>query len=189
MSVSLGVTGRKLRFESLNRSVVAWGLALAALAAPSTLAALQGAPASQSQSGAPSRGTETRQASSGRGNSMPPWEWWNDADVQKELGLSAEKIKRIDDIFERRSKDLKPMAEEFGRQVQVLDAMTKAAVVDEATYALQVTQVESLGARLRESRTVMLYRIYRELQPEQYRKLQDILARRAARFNGGRGRE
>jgi Spy/CpxP family protein refolding chaperone len=66
--------------------------------------------------------------------------------------------------------------------------MTRAATVDEATYALQVQEVQSLGARLGESRTMMLYRIYRELQPEQYKKLQEIFARRAAQHTGGNGR-
>lgn len=118
--------------------------------------------------------------SSGRpsgGPQMGPWKWWNDAGVQKELGLSAEKIKDIDNFFERRSKDLKPMADELERQRQELDNMTKAAVADESVYALQVLRVESLGARLRESRTMMLYRMFRSLQPDQYRKLQDLLDR------------
>jgi Spy/CpxP family protein refolding chaperone len=124
---------------------------------------------------------------SGRGGSSMNWEWWNDADVQKALGLSPEKIKRIDDIFEKRSRDLQPMAEEFRRQFAELDDMTKSATVDEATYGIQVLRVESLGARLRESRTMMLYRIFRELQPDQYKKLQDILAHRGPARNSGAG--
>ncbi len=130
----------------------------------------------------------------GRPPDLSRSKWWNDAEVQKELGLTADKVKRIDDFFEKRSKDLKPWADEFQKEFQELDAMTKAATVDETTYALKVQQVETIAARLRESRTVMLYRIYRELQPEQYKKLQEIFARRAAAQNtggngNGRGRE
>jgi Spy/CpxP family protein refolding chaperone len=123
---------------------------------------------------------------------MGPWKWWNDASVQKELGLSAEKIKDIDAFYEKRSKDLKPMADELERQRLELDNMTKAGVTDESVYALQVLRVESLGARLRESRTMMLYRMYRSLQPDQYRKLQDLLDRHYGRSSNnapGRGRE
>ena len=125
------------------------------------------------------------------------YKWWNDPCVQKALGLAPEKIKRIDDFFEKRSKDMKPTADELQRQTQELDDMTRAAVVDEATYSLQVLRVESLLSRLRESRTVMIYRSYRELQPEQNRKLQEILDQRR-RMNAnaggntnpsGRGRE
>ncbi len=133
--------------------------------------------------------------SNGRASGAPqmgPWKWWNDASVQKELGLSAEKSKEIDNFFEKRSKDLKPMADEFERQRQELDNMTRAAVADESVYALQVLRFESLQARLRESRTMMLYRMFRSLQPDQYKKLQDLLDRHYGRSSStapGRGRE
>jgi hypothetical protein len=122
---------------------------------------------------------------------MGPWKWWLDSAVQKELGLSAEKIKDIDTYFEKRSKDLKPMADDWERQRLELENMTKAGVADESVYALQVLRVESLGARLRESRTMMLYRMFRSLQPDQYRKLQDLLDRHYGRSSTGaaRGRE
>lgn len=166
VSVSLGVTGRKLRFSA--------GLAAAvltvALGAPAAHVAAQG------QGPAPG-------GMQGRPPDLSRSKWWNDAEVQKELGLTADKVKRIDDFFERRSKDMKPMADKFQHEREVLDAMTRAATVDETTYALQVQEVQSLFARLGESRTVMLYRIYRELQPEQYKKLQEIFARRAAAQN------
>lgn len=121
---------------------------------------------------------------------MPPggpssWEWWNDAGVQKELGLTAEKIKSIDDFYSRRNQDLRPFVQEFLKQRDELGKMTQARVVDESTYLLQVMRVESARARLNESRTVMLYRMYKSLSPEQHQKLQDIMSRR---FNGDGGR-
>jgi Spy/CpxP family protein refolding chaperone len=174
-SVSLGVTGRKLGFlAGLAAGVLALVLGLTGVAA----AADQG----------PGPG-----GMQGRPPDLSRSKWWNDAEVQKELGLTADKVKRIDDFFERRSKDMKPMADKFQHEREVLDAMTQAATVDEATYALQVQEVQGLAARLGESRTMMLYRIYRELQPEQYKKLQEIFARRAAHGpagpGSGRGRE
>jgi len=138
------------------------------------------------------RGQDTRlpgpSPSAGRGTSQIGWEWWNDADVQKELGLSADKIHQIDDFYQRRIKDVKPIVDEYMKQQKELDAMTKAAVVDEPIYSMQVLRVEGLRSRLVESRTMMLYRIYRILQPEQNKKLQDILERRFKASNG-RGRQ
>lgn len=122
----------------------------------------------------------------GPGPSSLAWEWWNDADVQKELALSADKIKRINDFYGRRNADLRPIVHEFIQQSSELDKMTRDRVVDESTYLLQVIRVESARARLNESRTVMLYRMFRELTPAQHSKLQDILDRRFNR--GGRGR-
>jgi Spy/CpxP family protein refolding chaperone len=123
-------------------------------------------------------------------NGLPPggpssWEWWNDAGVQKELGLTAEKIKGINDFYSRRNEDLRPIVQEYVKQREELDKMTRARVVDESTYLLQVMRVENARARLNESRTVMLYRMFRSLTPEQHQKLQDIMDRR---YNRGRGR-
>lgn len=128
--------------------------------------------------GAPSAG---RQAPNGLA-----WEWWNDIEVQKELGLSADKVKQINDYFNRRSSDLRPIVHDYMKQYEELDKMTRDRVVDESTYALQVMRVEAGRSRLSESRTLMLYRMYRLLTPEQYQKLQGLLDRRFNR--GGRGR-
>lgn len=122
-----------------------------------------------------------RSGAQGRGGG---WEWWNDADVQRTLALSPDKVRRIHEIFTRRSDELRPMGDEFMRAFAELDKMTRARVVDEATYQLQVVRVEALRAELNKSRTVMLYRLTRELTPDQFKKLEDL---RAARFSG-RGR-
>ncbi|MCC7044279.1 MAG: hypothetical protein IT183_10470 [Acidobacteria bacterium] len=140
-------------------------------------AAANDVPAQAAQAAAPNRGP---------GSSSLGWEWWNDADVQRELALSADKIKRINDLYARRNADLRPIVHEYQKQFSELDKMTRQRVVDESTYLLQVMRVESLRVRLNETRLVMLYRFFRELTPEQHTKLQDIMDRRFNR--GGRGR-
>lgn len=148
------------------------------------LAALAGSEGTLAEAQAPaSRGSGAggRQASDGLG-----WEWWNDAEVQKELALPVDKIKQINDFFNRRNADLRPIVHEFLKQRADLDKMTSDRVVDESTYLLQVMRVEATRARLNESRMVMLYRMFRTLTPEQHQKLQDILDRRFSR--SGRGR-
>jgi Spy/CpxP family protein refolding chaperone len=126
-------------------------------------------------------------ADQGPGRTAAPnaWEWWNDAEIQKALGLSGEKIKRINDIYNRRNAEIQPLFNEFHKQWSELDKMTRARVVDESTYWLQVLRVETARSRLSEFRTMMLYRLYRELTPEQHQKLQEIQDRRRS---GGRGR-
>lgn len=116
------------------------------------------------------------------------WEWWNDADVQKELGLAPEKIERINAFYARRNAELRPVVHEYQKQLAELDKMTRARVVDEGTYLVQVMRVEAARGRLSESRTMLLYRMYRELTPEQHGKLQDILDRRYNRRGGSSAR-
>ena len=121
--------------------------------------------------------------SSGRGGPGPQGPWWSDAAIKAEIGLTEEQSRRIKEIFEKREAEIKPLADMLGRESDRLDRMTRERTADELTYAVQVAKVESLYGRLRESRTMMIYRMFRELQPEQHQKLQEILARR----RGGRG--
>lgn len=112
------------------------------------------------------------QAASGREDRPLPW--WNDPEVQRELALAPDKIKRINDLFARRSQEVRTLFRQLERERAALDTMTRERVVDESTYSLQVMSVENVRARLNEARLVMLYRFYRELSPEQYQKLQAI---------------
>lgn len=110
--------------------------------------------------------------------------WWADPEIKAALGLTEEQTKRIREIFERRELEVKPLLAMLNRESDRLDHMTKERVADDLAYAVQVSKVENLVARWRESRTVMIYRMYRELQPDQHKKLQEILDRRRS---AGRG--
>lgn len=171
------MTGRKLSFVWVLAAGVVLGVA-GLSGTPAALQAANGAPAAQGAG--PGRGG----SSQGPGGGY--WEWWNDAEVQKELGLTADKVKSINDFYTRRNDDLRPIVHEFLKQREELEKMTRARVVDESTYLLQVMRVEHARARLNESRTVMLYRMFRSLTPEQHQKLQGLMDRGAGR--GGRGR-
>jgi Spy/CpxP family protein refolding chaperone len=115
----------------------------------------------------------------------PEWEWWNDAAVKKELGLTDAKSKEIDRIFQDRARHAKPFFDEWMKQRDEQDRMAKERLVDEGTFALQVARVDALGAELRKSRAVMFYRMYRKLTAEQVKKLEEIQDRRN---RDGRGR-
>lgn len=115
------------------------------------------------------------------------WEWWKDPEVKKAIQLSDAKTRKLDNIYARQQVDITPVVDRMVVEQDKLNQMTKERVADEAAYALQVSQVETLWARWRESRTVMLYRMYLELQPDQYRKLMEILDRRFSADGRGRG--
>jgi Spy/CpxP family protein refolding chaperone len=163
-------------FRKVSR--LASALAVALILCPLDLGAQGGG----TQPGA-SPGRATGQQ--GRGGGSMLWEWWNDAEVQKELGLAPDKVRKITDIYAARTAQTTPLREEFTREMAELDQITRARTVDETAYAVKVAKVEFLRSELNKSRTVMLYRLFRELSPEQYRKLQDIRDRRDQ--NRGRG--
>jgi Spy/CpxP family protein refolding chaperone len=111
--------------------------------------------------------------------------WWQVESIKKELGLSEDKASKIADIYQSRQKLLAPLAAEYEKETKALDKMTTDRTADDPTYSLQVWRVEALRSKLNESRLMMLYRMYRELQPEQYRKLQEI-SERASHEDHGR---
>ena len=98
--------------------------------------------------------------------------------VGASLAYTDEQVRKIREIFEKREAEVKPVWDQLNREGDRLDKMTRERLADEATYAVQVSKVHHLFADVRKSRTMMLYRMYRELQPEQYKKLQEIMERR-----------
>ena len=187
-SVSLGVTASRPTFMRLVRTL---GFSVAALVTAAVLepGPALGASAEQGSQVAPpvtSSPPNGRSSNSGRqsGQSSP---WWNDLEIKRDLGLTDDQSKKFRDIFQKREADIQPVLDRLNREASRLDKMTRERVADETAYAVQVQTVENLLARLRESRTMMIYRMYRELQPEQHRKLEEIMARR--RSTDSRGRE
>lgn len=114
------------------------------------------------------------------------FEWWNDADVKKEIGLAEDKAKKISEYYESRNRQMQPWIEDWRRERAVLDKMTQERVTDETSYGIQVWRVEQLTAKLRETRGMMAYRMYLQLSPEQYKKLREWIDRRS-NGRGGRG--
>jgi Spy/CpxP family protein refolding chaperone len=166
--------------------------AVAAFLVSSALVAAEMAPARaavphQQQTAQPPSQTAPTRPPSGPPGSGSPWDWWSDPAVKKDLKLTEDQARKIRDIFEKRETEVKPLWDMLNREGDRLDRMTRERVTDESTYAVQVSKVQHLFARVRESRTVMIYRMYRELQPEQYKKLQEIMDRRRAMDGRGTG--
>ncbi|HKV99260.1 MAG TPA: hypothetical protein VJN96_05525 [Vicinamibacterales bacterium] len=119
------------------------------------------------------------------GDVFREWEWWKDDAAKRELGLTDKIAADIDSFYQRRQREIAPFVAEYLKQVDVLNQMTSERKVDESTYAVQVSHVQALQSRLRESRTVMLYHIYLKLSPEQYKKLTEVRDRHFQRGRGG----
>jgi hypothetical protein len=112
------------------------------------------------------------------------WDWWTDEAVQKEMKLTPAQVRSITQVFNRNVQNVKPLYEEYLKQLSETDRMSRERTADVSIFEMQVIRVESLRSKLNETRTVMLYRIYKMLDPSQYEKLREIRDRRWA----GRGR-
>lgn len=105
--------------------------------------------------------------------------WWKDAEIQKAVGLSAAQVERLDAIFSERQLEMSVFITEHGKKLADLRKMAAERKVSTEEFAIHVASFQALTSKLYESRTVMAYRMSRELSDEQYRKLQEYRDRRS----------
>ena len=98
------------------------------------------------------------------------FKWWQSERFQRELALAADQISRIEEIFQICIPELRQYKETLDRQEHELSEMIDRAA-DEPLVMQQLDRVEASRAALSKSRTRMLLRIRRVLNPEQRTKL------------------
>jgi hypothetical protein len=150
----------------------------------------QGLPGSQA--GQPSTRTgatpsQTTPGGRGAGGYGSGWEWWKDDAVKKELGLRPNQAADIDHIYTRRLKDMDPVIQSYVPERALLVKMIADRLVDDSQLDLQITKVNALWSKLNASHTLMLYRISKVLDADQFAKLKVILDRHNQDERRGRG--
>jgi Spy/CpxP family protein refolding chaperone len=114
--------------------------------------------------------------------------WWRDAQFQKELGLTADQSKRIDDIFQATVPVLRHKKEDLDQQEAELSRLI-AANADEQVVTRQVDKVEALRSHLNKNRTLLLLHIRQVLTPDQRAKLNKLYEERVKDHKPPRGRQ
>jgi Spy/CpxP family protein refolding chaperone len=96
-------------------------------------------------------------------------------------------VKKLDSIYEQRTKDTEALQQEYQKSQEELDRLLRDRLVDTRTIELQFMRVELPRIELDKSRVLMVYRMWRVLDLEQYKKLQVIFDRQRAERGRGRG--
>lgn len=120
----------------------------------------------------------------------PRWKWWLHPDTRKELRLTDQQSKKINEVWESTAPKLREKWHELEQLEDALAKMMKEYTVDVATVAQQVEKVEKLRADNNATRTTMIYRMHLLLNAEQRVKVDEMRARMEAerkRQNQGRG--
>lgn len=97
--------------------------------------------------------------------------WWKNAEVIKEVGISAEQSKKIDDLFHNRLPDAMAREAELKKQDAVLQRLLTERTVGADVIGVQVDRVEASRTTLNKTRTIMIYEMHLVLSTEQYKKL------------------
>lgn len=111
--------------------------------------------------------------------------FWKDEQLKTQLGLTARQVRRIDQIYQQRAKELMPLVAEWTKQRDEVDRLIRERTVTAEQLDIQLLRFQALNSKFWESRQLMLYRIYLVLTPEQYKKLLTVQRGRGRRGGGG----
>ena len=108
----------------------------------------------------------------GRIGILPPGMWWQQPETVQQLGLSADQVKRIDDIFQKSRLQLVDLKANLEKQNLMLQPLLNANPVDQAKAMALIDKVADARADLEKANAKMLLGIRGVLTPDQWTKLQ-----------------
>ena len=99
------------------------------------------------------------------------YKWWLSDDVRQELQLSDEASTRIEEIFQGTVPELRSGWRELDVLEKKFDKLVSQNDVTEAEVAHDLEHLEAARGELRTTRTMMLFKMHRELTAEQRAQL------------------
>jgi Spy/CpxP family protein refolding chaperone len=115
-----------------------------------------------------------------RQNDPPRFKWWLNADTKKDLRLTEQQSKKIDEIWEATAPKLREKWHELEKLQDALDKTIKDTTADVAAVSQQVERVERQRAEHNTLRTVMIYKMHLVLTPDQRVKVDALRAKMEA---------
>lgn len=128
---------------------------------PATEAGIQGTKPAPGKPGDPQRPADRKP-------------WWSDEAIKKELGLTDEQAKTLDQIYTSAKDELAGYSDARAREEKELDRLITESKVEQWMIARQIDKVETQRSNFNKLRIMTLYRMHRQLTPEQRAKLQQI---------------
>jgi Spy/CpxP family protein refolding chaperone len=143
-----------------------------------------GQPAPPPQGGPPPRGPgqrgpgqvgrEGRPENPSADLQMPPGRWWNDSSIAQNVGLSAEQIKKMDDIFNGARDHLIDLDADVRKAEGGLQPLLDNYPIDRAKIMAQVERFAQAKAALEKANAQMLIDILAQLTHDQWVKLESM---------------
>jgi Spy/CpxP family protein refolding chaperone len=123
-------------------------------------------------------------------NQQPPADknrahkWWLSEEGKTEFGISEQQSRELEALFQQMLPSLKANKTELDKQEKILDQLLTSGSSSEPVVAVAIDRVEAARSALSRTRTLMLYRMYRLLTPEQRAKVQAYHERKAQEADG-----
>jgi Spy/CpxP family protein refolding chaperone len=99
----------------------------------------------------------------------PPAKWWNSEQYRRELSLTQEQSRRLEEIFQAALPGLRTHKQALDTAEKEFERLVERA--DDGAVMNQVDKVEMARAALNKSRTLMLLRMRKVLTSDQWVKL------------------
>lgn len=114
--------------------------------------------------------------------------WWQSDQYKRELGLTSEQSRRLEDIFQAALPDLRVLNRALDQAETEFERLVEKG--DDSAVMEQVGRVETARAELNKSRTMMLLRMRRVLTTDQWAKFTALhqAAERERTKQGARGK-
>jgi Spy/CpxP family protein refolding chaperone len=101
-------------------------------------------------------------------NTNPP-KWWQSDTYKRELGLTPEQSRKLEDIFQQAAPTLRAQRKSLDDAEAQFERLVNQA--DEKVVIEQINKVVQARAELNRSHSIMLFRMRRVLTPDQWTRL------------------
>jgi len=99
------------------------------------------------------------------------WKWWQSEEFQHDLNLAPEQVTRLEQVFQESLSGLQAGKRDLDRLEGELSTLIADAGATEPQVLKLIDRVEASRSVLGRTRSLMLFRMYRVLTPEQRVKL------------------
>lgn len=100
----------------------------------------------------------------------PPPKWWIDPQLRQQLAITDAQSKLIEEIWEKSLPDLRKLHQQLTAFEDQVSQMIQDGA-SEASITTQIEQTENTRAQANKTRTLMVYRMYEVLTPDQRAKV------------------
>ena len=97
------------------------------------------------------------------------FKWWNSDQYRRELGLTGEQSRRIEELFQAALPNLRTAKKTLDQAEADFESLVQRG--DDSSVMQQVDRVETARAELNKARTMMLLKMRRTLTTDQWVKL------------------
>lgn len=103
----------------------------------------------------------------------PPGRWWDDKHFAKQLRLSSDQQRRMDNIFEQNRPVLLKRFEGLQQEEQKMESLTHASTLDENALFAEIDRVAQARADLEKATTHYLFQLRNEMDADQISRLEE----------------